>query len=153
MAKKQVLFLCTGNYYRSRYAEELFNHSATLLNLCWRASSRALAIECGKDNVGPIAIATVGALGEDGIVPINGTRFPLACSNDDLAAATIVVAVKESEHRNLLATRFSGWENRVVYWNIHDIDQAHPVEALAELKAHVKSLIDLLLDRQTQDNR
>jgi protein-tyrosine phosphatase len=23
---KQVLFLCTGNYYRSRYAEELFNH-------------------------------------------------------------------------------------------------------------------------------
>ena len=25
---RTVLFLCTGNYYRSRFAEELFNHHA-----------------------------------------------------------------------------------------------------------------------------
>jgi hypothetical protein len=28
IAMKSVLFLCTGNYYRSRFAEELFNHRA-----------------------------------------------------------------------------------------------------------------------------
>jgi protein-tyrosine phosphatase len=30
-AKSQILFLCTGNYYRSRYAEELFNFRALIV--------------------------------------------------------------------------------------------------------------------------
>ena len=40
---KTLLFLCTGNYYRSRYAEELFNHRAAPAGLNWRAQSRGLA--------------------------------------------------------------------------------------------------------------
>ena len=39
----RVLFLCTGNYYRSRYAEEIFNHQAGRDGLGWRAFSRAVA--------------------------------------------------------------------------------------------------------------
>jgi protein-tyrosine-phosphatase len=41
MAIQRVLFLCTGNYYRSRYAEELFNHLARAEGLGWRAFSDA----------------------------------------------------------------------------------------------------------------
>ncbi|MGM4967020.1 hypothetical protein AB7714_26215 [Tardiphaga sp. 1201_B9_N1_1] len=33
---RTVLFLCTGNYYRSRYAEELFNHLARRAGLTGR---------------------------------------------------------------------------------------------------------------------
>jgi hypothetical protein len=40
---KTVLFLCTGNYYRSRFAEALFNSVAGKMGLPWRASSRGLA--------------------------------------------------------------------------------------------------------------
>ncbi|MEJ7592066.1 MAG: low molecular weight phosphatase family protein, partial [Planctomycetaceae bacterium] len=32
---KTVLFLCTGNYYRSRYAEILFNAKAEEMGLEW----------------------------------------------------------------------------------------------------------------------
>jgi hypothetical protein len=39
--EKAVLFLCTGNYYRSRFAEVLFNSVAGKMGLPWRASSRA----------------------------------------------------------------------------------------------------------------
>ncbi len=39
----RVLFLCTGNYYRSRYAEEIFNHQAGLEGLGWHAFSRGVA--------------------------------------------------------------------------------------------------------------
>ena len=50
-----VLFLCTGNYYRSRFAEELFNHKAAASGIGWKAQSRALAIERGVHNVGPLS--------------------------------------------------------------------------------------------------
>ena len=47
---KTVLFLCTGNYYRSRFAEVLFNSVAGKMGLPWRASSRGLALEGGAGN-------------------------------------------------------------------------------------------------------
>ena len=50
---KRVLFLCTGNYYRSRFAEILFNQLAPTRGLNWRADSRGLArlweLERGAD--------------------------------------------------------------------------------------------------------
>ena len=40
----QILFICTGNYYRSRFAEAVFNHYSEAHVLPWRAFSRGLAI-------------------------------------------------------------------------------------------------------------
>jgi protein-tyrosine phosphatase len=54
-----VLFLCTGNYYRSRYAEVLFNSVAGKMSLAWKASSRGLALERGVNNVGPMEVSAV----------------------------------------------------------------------------------------------
>ena len=48
-----VLFLCTGNYYRSRFAEVLFNHVAGERGLGWRAESRGLDLAGGVNNMGP----------------------------------------------------------------------------------------------------
>ena len=59
---KLVLFLCTGNYYRSRFAEIVFNHFASSRSLDWRADSRGLAREFGAWNVGPISPYTLQAL-------------------------------------------------------------------------------------------
>jgi protein-tyrosine phosphatase len=137
---KRVLFLCTGNYYRSRYAEELFNHLARCKGLNWVAISRALALERGVVNVGPIARSTLDALATDEIELANGSRFPLPCKIEDLLASDLVVAVKETEHRELLANRFPGWEDRVVYWHVHDLDFAPPSEALGMLRQLVHDL-------------
>ena len=60
--RKTVLFLCTGNYYRSRFAEVLFNSVAARMGLPWRASSRGLALERGINNIGPMAPSAVKAL-------------------------------------------------------------------------------------------
>src|SRR5256885_17038856 len=58
---KTVLFLCTGNYYRSRFAEILFNSVAGKMGLPWQAASRGLALEPGVNNVGPMAGGAVTA--------------------------------------------------------------------------------------------
>lgn len=72
-----LLFLCTGNYYRSRFAEALFNARAAALGLPWRAESRGVALELGHGNVGPIAAATLRALQERGLLADSAPRFPL----------------------------------------------------------------------------
>jgi len=99
---KRILFLCTGNYYRSRFAEELFNRRAGCVAPGWRASSRALAIERGAENVGPISEFTVRALADMDIVLAPPIRFPIACTVQDLKRADLVIAMKESEHRPLI---------------------------------------------------
>ncbi len=71
-----ILFLCTGNYYRSRFAEELFNHLAKQHGLDWTATSRALAIELGIYNHGPISNHTRVALIEREIPLAEPVRHP-----------------------------------------------------------------------------
>ena len=61
-----VLFLCTGNYYRSRFAEILFNIYARDRGVPWNAVSRGIAVDLGIDNVGPVSWAVVLGLEERG---------------------------------------------------------------------------------------
>jgi protein-tyrosine phosphatase len=140
-AVKTVLFLCTGNYYRSRFAEELFNHHAEHAGLDWVADSRGLALERGIHNVGPISPFTLYALGEMAVSARAADRFPKQCTADDLSNAALVVAVKEAEHRPLMRERFAEWENRLDYWHIHDVEDETPTEALKLLAEEVRALV------------
>jgi protein-tyrosine phosphatase len=119
--EKTVLFLCTGNYYRSRYAEILFNSVAGKMSLPWKASSRGLALERGAGNVGPMAASAVEALEARGLrtVPECG-RFPVQVTADDLEAAHWIVALKEAEHLPLLQERYPAWAEKVEFWQVDD---------------------------------
>ena len=75
---KRVLFLCTGNYYRSRYAEELFNHLAKWQALDWQAASRGLAERGSPENVGPMSPYALQALRAKAIVPVGAARYTAA---------------------------------------------------------------------------
>ena len=141
----RVLFLCSGNYYRSRFAEHLFNWLAECAALPWRADSRGLQVGLAA-NLGPISPYALGRLHALG-VPINGdSRSPQPLSADDLVAADLVIAVKEAEHRHLLADQFPAWAERVEYWRIDDLDYAEPEEALSLLEHEVRALIERLDD-------
>jgi protein-tyrosine phosphatase len=141
---KTVLFLCTGNYYRSRFAEELFNHHAEHVGLDWKAYSRGLALERGAHNVGPISPFALHALKELEITARGANRFPLQCTVDDLVSADFVVAVKEAEHRPLMRERFTDWEDLPTYWHVHDVEDAAPAEALKLLAEEVHTLLECL---------
>jgi protein-tyrosine phosphatase len=138
---RNVLFLCTGNYYRSRFAEALFNHLASKHQLAWVATSRALAIELGLYNPGPISIHARTALTERGLPLAEPVRHPIQCSEEDLASATKIIALKEAEHRPYLTKRYPAWPDRVEYWHIHDLDKATPGEAMNGIAEKVEALI------------
>lgn len=138
---KTVLFLCSGNYYRSRFAEILFNALAGDRGLDWRAGSRGLSHEFGPWNVGPISAHALAGLARCGIAPPQQHRDPVRCELEDLASADLIIALKESEHRPLLDWRFPGWSRRVEFWHVHDVDVSTPEQALPELEQQVRALV------------
>ena len=137
-----VLFLCTANFYRSRFAEFYFNALASTRGLRWRAESRGLKLNLV--DYGPIYHHTVSWLAHRGIALPSNHRYPIPVEEDDLRAAHLIVAVKEAEHRPLLKLNFPAWAERVEYWHVHDLDFAMPDEALPELAAKVEELVNRL---------
>ncbi|HEU5323650.1 MAG TPA: low molecular weight phosphatase family protein, partial [Methylomirabilota bacterium] len=139
-----VLFLCTGNYYRSRFAEALFNALTEAAGLAWRAESRGLALS--PFNIGPISPYVPAALAARGLGLPGPLAFPRAAVEADLAAAGVIVAVSDWEHRPLLARDFPAWADRVTYWQVEDLGHTSAEAALAALDREVRRLVDALAD-------
>lgn len=142
-AVRLLLFLCTGNYYRSRFAEELFNSLAARENLDWRAMSRGLRVDSveASYNIGPLSPDVMRALRQLNAWTEAIPRGPVQCNQEDLATANLVIAMKEAEHREMLAARYPGWDLKCRYWNVHDLDAATPQIALAEIVRLVGGLV------------
>ena len=138
---KRVLFLCTGNYYRSRYAEEIFNHQARIDGLAWIAFSRGVAERGSPDNVGPISPFAMEALQTKGIRAEGAARNPVPCTLVDFGGAELVVALKEAEHRPMIERRFPDIVNRIEYWDVDDIEFVDPATALSRIDELVARLI------------
>lgn len=144
MRAKTVLFLCTGNYYRSRFAELLFNDLAPKQGLDWIAISRGLALERGVNNVGPISRHAVAGLLARKIELEDKPRFPMSLGAADLGAGNHVVAIDRDEHLPLVQDKFPQWIERVEFWDVHDLEYTRPQEALDAIERNVIRLIGRL---------
>src|SRR4028119_99428 len=139
---KTLLFLCTGNYYRSRFAEHLFNTLAPKHGLSWLATSRGLALERGVDNVGAISKHALLGLTERGVSLPLDLRYPLPLTEADLVAASKIIAVDESEHLCLIVERFPKWKDALEYWLVHDVEYTLPDLALQQIEYNIQQLIE-----------
>ena len=134
---KIVLFLCTGNYYRSRFAEEMFNFAAPAECTGWRATSRGIAVDLGSKNVGPIAVSAAQALQERGVTfDRRLARMPLQVEISDLEAADHIVA---AHHVALgfcktCAVALIGAAGKLVFLSSHD-----PAELVFALLSAVRA--------------
>jgi protein-tyrosine phosphatase len=141
---RRVLFLCSGNYYRSRFAELLFNHLAEAEGLPYRADSAGLWPDCHTHNPGPISPHTLAALNERGVALPVVLRTPRDVSQSDIEHSALTVALKEAEHRPLLAQRFPALLERVEFWHVHDVGDAPPSVALPMIEGLVAELVQRL---------
>jgi len=149
---KTVVFICTGNFYRSRFSEYLFNALAKKHGLYWRATSRGLRTWTVGTHEGPISeFAAYRLTALD--VPFDRARFPIQLSELDLEDADLVIALKKVEHHEIMVEQFPAWADRITYWNIDDLECATADEALPLCEACIKSLVDRLLAEQVAPAR
>ena len=124
-SERTVLFLCTGDYFRIRFAEILFNSVAGKMGLPWKASSKGLALERGVNNVGSMAVSAVNALEAMGVRTADAVaRVPMQATVDDFALADWIVALKQAEHLPLMQERFPAWVEKVEFWHVDDAPEA-----------------------------
>ncbi len=139
---KQILFLCTGNYYRSRFAEIVFNALATERGLDWVADSRGLSVGTSLTNVGAISSYALQGLAARRIAPTNHERLPRALQENELQQAQRVIALNRSEHLPMMEKRFPAWASRIEYWHAPDLDKMAAEDALTKIEEEVRALIE-----------
>ena len=144
---KTVVFVCTGNYYRSRFCEYLFNALAKSQGLYWRATSRGLKSWMVGPHEGSISEFTAYRLTAPD-VPFDGARLPIQLAELDLEDADLVVALKRVEHYDMMVEQFPAWADRITYWHIDDLDCASADESLPICEARIKELVEKLMAEQ-----
>lgn len=141
---KTLLFLCTGNYYRSRLAEELFNHYAEAQHLDWRADSAGLSDDLdglSQFNLNFMSTRTVAYLEHRGL-PIRGRkRLPREIHPGDLESADRIIALDDDEHPPLVALRDWLQETPIEYWDVRDLDRQSAETATAAIDQKVQALV------------
>jgi len=137
----KLLFLCTGNYYRSRFAELLFNAMAVTHALPWQTFSRGLAIDKGVNNVGSMSPLAINALQVLGSNLVGAERFPLQVEECDFQAADHIIALQEAEHKPYLQERYPAWVNKVEYWHVRDGAPTPAYNPLDEVARDVQRLM------------
>lgn len=140
-AERVLLFICTGNYYRSRHAELYFNARVPPA-LGWRAESRGLLLS--PRNPGPIAQSVLARLAtiQPPIEP--DLRMPLPLAQNDLERAGLIVALDADEHPAYVERDFPAWRAQITYWRVPDVGRMATADALAAIERAVDALIPQL---------
>lgn len=121
----KLLFVCTGNFYRSRLAELLFNHYAGQKGVPWEAESRGLMVDGSLRGISP---SVVHFLQQNGLEHLlSKSNPPQALKVDELESCSLIIGMSRAEHEPMFKNRFGAMPRALVasgklrFWNICDL--------------------------------
>ena len=135
----RILFICTGNFYRSRFAEAVFNHHAELRRLPWTAFSRGLAIHLAEGTLSPL---TLQALEERKIDLRHTGPDRNELLETDFPQSTRQIALDRNEHLVMMHSQFPAWAERIEYWEVPDVEFQSHLAALPEIERRILRLLE-----------
>ena len=133
-----VLFICTGNFYRSRFAEIYYNHKC--VDQPDKASSRGFEVFRAR-NEGPVSPHTLRYLRILDI-PQNTLRFPVQLTENDLLTADQVVLMDATEHVPMLQKYFPKSNiKKITLWSFRDVEFDTPEVVLPAIREAVDQML------------
>lgn len=140
--QRRVIFICTGNYYRSRYAEIYFNARVPAYSGYYAAS---YGFRLSPQNPGTIAPCLLDRLRSHQSVFADQMRAPRQLQAQELTATDRVIVLDETEHRPYVEQDLPTWRTRVTYWHIPDVNDMPVEQALQLIELEVDALLRQLL--------
>jgi len=139
---KRILFVCTGNFYRSRFAEAIFNQKAHDAHSSWVAISRGLQLDPTQHGISAYALEE---LKKRGVPRALWAGAPKALTRADLEQSDYVVLMDEAEHRPMLEKQFPSHEGpKIHYWKIGEADTMSPSQACQLMTKDAEDLLRTL---------
>lgn len=138
---KKLYFVCMGNYYRSRLAEELALHYAAQAGIEIAVDSGGLSKIPNPNHPGTIAKATLNYLLQNNVTPVNIGRFPKNCIAEEVYSADIVVFTDIDEQQDLFKSQFPNFQGQLIGWNARDLQYDNFLTTPQMIDKNVKALI------------
>lgn len=140
---QRILFLCTANYYRSRFAELYCNHLAELRGLALRADSAGLEMAKWRGfNPGELSAHTLETLETLGVAVAHPPRAPQQFDLAMMDGGTRVIALCDREHRPMVVRDFPDALERIEFWAVEDVEFESPARALACIRESVEHCLE-----------
>jgi len=139
-----ICFVCTGNYFRSPFAEAIFNFHAAQLgaDFKWRATSRGLIAKELPSSVDTISPSTAKALAKRGIPLTMARSLPTQMTEEDYNTCTRVICASQIEHLPMVESQFPKRLPQTEFWDVEDVyGTADATPALNKMEKRVLALI------------
>ena len=114
----KVLFVCTQNIHRSRFAEEVFNYLAKKSNSKHQAFSAGFRV--GDYSFRTIYYPALDNLKKLNIAPLRPNDFSKHIDDVDLSEYDRIICMDEGEHKPKVLANPSLQNDLFEYWNIID---------------------------------
>ena len=135
----KVLFVCTWNIYRSRFAEEVFNFFAKKSNSKHQAFSAGFRV--GNYNFRTIYYPALDNLKKLNIVPLRPNDFSKHIDDVDLYEYDKIICMDEGEHKPMVLGNPSLQKDLFQYWDIIDQPKVKSEISLPKCYQKVKNLL------------
>ena len=137
-----ILFVCTGNIFRSRFAEEVFNHLRKINGVDATAFSAGLQV--GRYKQRKLYWPAMKELERLKIEPLRSNEDSVHINDIDVSIYYQIICMDEEEHKPMVRSNelLSGFTFQ--YWNIVDMPKVSSDISLPKCYKKVESLIDQL---------